>query len=167
MPNQLPNITIPRNRSGPKGIPIEAILAYKAQGLTKKEIAERLGINPSTVTIRLRPYHQTLENTDNFKNYRATILAYWQQRILQSITPRDLEKANLRDKVISASILYDKERLESGKSTSNIAYIDMIKAKQQHEDRLNDLEREILSLGGSVDKSESEVVDKSDNSISL
>ena len=31
----------------------------------------------------------------------------------------DIEKASLRDKVIAAGVLFDKERLERGQSTSN------------------------------------------------
>ena len=43
--------------------------------------------------------------------------------VLASFVASDLEKASLRDKVISAGVLFDKERLERGQSTVNLASI--------------------------------------------
>lgn len=74
------------------------------------------------------------------------MLSRLQAQIIQSITPTDLTKANLRDKVTAAAILYDKERLEMGLSTQNIAYADMIKAQQADLARLGELKDKLLKL---------------------
>ena len=50
-------------------------------------------------------------------------MAGLQEKVLASITASDLEKASLRDKVISVGVLFDKERLERGQSTVNLASI--------------------------------------------
>ncbi len=71
------------------------------------------------------------EITKQYVNHRPTVFAHIQRIILNSITDADIKKANLRDKIVSAGILYDKERLETGQSTQNIAYADALKARDQ------------------------------------
>ena len=44
-------------------------------------------------------------------------------RLLSAISDTDIKKASLRDKVIAAGILFDKERLERGQSTSNVSVL--------------------------------------------
>ncbi len=108
-------------------IPIEAIIDLKSKNLANSQIAKLLNCNPSNITRRL----QDVELTKQYVNHRPTVFAHIQRIILNSITDADIKKANLRDKIVSAGILYDKERLETGQSTQNIAYADALKARDQ------------------------------------
>lgn len=108
-------------------IPIEAIIDLKSKNLSNSQIAKLLNCNPSNITHRIKD----IDITKQYINNRSLVFAYHQHKIISSITPDDIKKANLRDKIISAGVLYDKERLESGLSTQNIAYADLIKAKEQ------------------------------------
>ena len=49
--------------------------------------------------------------------------------------------------MIAASVLYDKERLEMGLSTQNIAYADMVQAKAKVINDLKELDRKHGSNG--------------------
>jgi len=48
-----------------------------------------------------------------------------------SLTEADIKKMSARDRVLAFGILYDKERLERGQSTENIAYADLTKGLEE------------------------------------
>jgi len=133
-PSLIPNIRANKN------IPIEAIIELRQKNLTVNQIAKILGCDHSNIVRRLQSISNEIDLTHSYKKNRADILAFHQRRIIQSITPADLKKAGLRDKIISAGVLYDKERLETGQSTQNIFYADMIKAKSQVDKEIQELE---------------------------
>ena len=118
-------------KPGPKGIPIEAMIDLRRRGLTNIQIGELLGCDHSNVAHRLKALSKDIDLTDQYVKHRPWILAYEQNRIRQSITPADLSKAGLRDKVVAMGILHDKERLESGLPNQIVAYADMVKMRQQ------------------------------------
>ena len=128
-------------------IPILSIIELKEKNLTNLEIAKLLDCSASNIYQRC----QDIEFTNKYVTYRAKYFAHLQRKILQEISSTDLKKANLRDKVISAGILYDKERLESDLSTSNIAYADMILKRDRKVDELRAIEIEISQAAGSKD----------------
>jgi hypothetical protein len=86
-----------------------------------------------------------VELTKDYVNHRPFILQDLQRRIIQYITPAKLKKAAVNQLVWSYGVLYDKERLETGQSTQNIAYAEAIKARDQHKIQLDEL-REIHRL---------------------
>ena len=118
-------------------IPIEAIIELKEKNLSHSEIAKLLGCCPSNISQRMKD----IDYTTHFVNARPKVLAYWQMKIFNSITDADLKKANLRDKIISAGVLYDKERLESGKSTQILGYADAIKSRDGVKITLEEIRR--------------------------
>ena len=89
-------------------------------GATHETIAKATGCARESVSRALKRFGLTTQNIIDYRENRADVLAGLQAKILASVTTADLRKANLRDKVISAGVLYDKERLETGASTSNV-----------------------------------------------
>jgi len=124
-----------------KYIPIERIIELRKKHLSCAEIAKILGCSKPNIVQRLHKISEELDLTDHYVNNRSKILAFQQRRIIQSITDADLKKAGLRDKVISTGILFDKERLEEGKSTSIVFYADLIKAKQIVDQEIQEAEQ--------------------------
>jgi hypothetical protein len=61
-----------------------------------------------------------------YKANRGDILAGIQERIIHTLTDADIKKASMLQRVTAAGILYDKERLERGQSTSNQASVESI-----------------------------------------
>ena len=108
---------------GSKGIPIETIIELRKKNLSCSQIATLLKCNPSNITRRLKTIDEAIETTNHYRSNRGFLLSLEQNRIRHSITNADLKRAGLRDKVISIGVLFDKERLEEGKSTENIASI--------------------------------------------
>jgi len=128
-------------RAHQKDIPIELIIDLRKKQLSTGQIAKLVGCSRPNIVQRLQKAAVDIELTYKFRKHRGEILANLQRRIIQSITPADLEKAGLRDKVISSGILFDKERLEEGKSTSIVFYADLIKAKQIVDQQIQDAEQ--------------------------
>ena len=153
MPNTEPLESVPSQQVVPyhKGVPLEKIIDLKLKGLTNQQIGSLLGLSDNTVRARLRTSSEDIDNTELFRKHRDKVFAFQSKKILQSITDADILKAGLRDKVIAASILFDKERLESGKSTQNIAYIDMIKAKSSAGTEMQAIEAELIEAGIELD----------------
>ena len=133
---------------GAKGIAIEDIIDLKTRGLSLNQIGKILGCDHSNVSRRLKTVSKDIDLTNKYVNNRAKIFAYHQRNIIQSITPKDIEKAGLLEKVKSASFLYNAERLETGQSTQNIAYADMLQARDKAKQRREELEAETTSCDG-------------------
>lgn len=135
-----------------KDIPIEAILGYRDKNLSKADMARLLGCSPANITQRLRGYESKIVAVDNHKRYRADALTDITRRLLQSITPDEIKKLNMRDKVMCYGILYDKERLERGQSTGNIAIKDVASHYSNEISKLSKQRQEIMQqLGISSD----------------
>ena len=112
-----------------KYIPVEKIIELRKRHLSCSEIAKLLGCSKANIVQRIRKISNEIELTNHYINNRSTVFAFHQRKIMESITEADRKKAGLRDKVISVGVLFDKERLEEGKSTQNIAYADALKAQ--------------------------------------
>jgi hypothetical protein len=147
-----------------KGIPIEKLIEYKSKGLSNADIAKIVGIDQSGVSRRIKSIAEDIDNTKLFQKHRSSYFAFKSREILQAITSADILKAGLRDKVVAASILFDKERLESGKSTQNIAYLDMIKAKDRVGNNLEAIEAQLVDNGVDLEAADACGQTVSDNS---
>jgi predicted DNA-binding protein YlxM (UPF0122 family) len=84
-----------------------------------REIARQAGCDGSYVTEVLQRYGLIQKEVNDFKTNRANIFAGLQHQLLSSITQADIQKTPIASRIVAAGILYDKERLESDKSTSN------------------------------------------------
>ena len=107
----------------PKDIPIESIIEYKRKGMTTREIGKLVGCTHSNIVKRLQSVSDDLDTLDSYKFHRADILAFNGRKLLNHITDDKLKKAPVGSLVLAACQLYDKERLERGQSTHNIANI--------------------------------------------
>lgn len=101
-------------------VPIEDIIAYRKKGLSLAEIAKLTGRCKQTIHERLESVGYSPESLDNFIKHRGDVLAHFQSKLLNSLTPEAINEMYPHQRVLSAAILYDKERLERGKSTQNI-----------------------------------------------
>ena len=104
-----------------KPVPIETLIEYRKKGLTYQEIGNLVGRTKQTVQERLKPIIDDIDTIELHKKHRADILALQSRRILKSLTNDDIQKTPAGQRVMMYGILYDKERLERGESTANIA----------------------------------------------
>ena len=100
----------------PKNIPIELLIDYSNKNLSYSEIAKLAGCSKTNVIQRFQHIDFTPHRVKAFKDNRADLFALMQARILNSVTDEDIQKAPLNLKVVSAGILYDKERIERGQA---------------------------------------------------
>lgn len=157
----------PQNRRshGRKNIPIEKLIELRKKNLSYSQIAAILNIHPKSVQYRLQPIAEDIELTKDYVKNRTEILQYKQRELLNAITPTKIAKAHLQQLVWSFGVLYDKERLESGKSTANISYANLLQSQERVATERESIDAEILRLGGSVDNPTPEDVDKPDNDV--
>jgi len=87
----------------------------RKRGLTFPEIAKVLDCSATNAMNRLRRFEKEFGDVDTYVSNRSKILAMHQKRVLDSITPDNLKKAGLRDKTVAFGVLFDKEKVESGK----------------------------------------------------
>ena len=107
-----------------------AIQLRTENNLTYQEIADLLGVSKQCVFQGLKRVGITGErDTKSFIERRADILAATQQRVLEHITDERLKKASVSELNMLFGTLYDKERLERGKSTQNHATFSTIVAQ--------------------------------------
>ena len=93
--------------------------------MTLKEAGKILGCNGSNIATRLTAaglrWSELSAEVERFKSVRADLLASVQKRVLSELTLDKLKKATAQQLVTVFGILYDKERLERGKSINDQA----------------------------------------------
>jgi hypothetical protein len=99
----------------PKHIPIEVILALRKRNLSHRQIGQILKCSKRNVQHRLNSIITEADLIPEFKKHRADILSMHQKRILNSISKKAIEKSSLKDKTIAFGVLFDKEKIETGK----------------------------------------------------
>lgn len=123
MSNTIPEIvtpakTVPYVR---EIIPIEDMIEYRNKGLSHQDIANLVGCSKQNVQERLERAGYNPERLKNFTKNRADMFAHIQSELLNSLTPEAINDMYPHQRVLCSAILYDKERLERGKSTQNIS----------------------------------------------
>jgi len=96
--------------------------ALLATGMTAHAVAAELKRDPKTIKALIAKPETALAVADFTERFAGKLEAT-AERILDSVTAADIEKASLRDKAISAGIFFDKTRLARGQSTSNVSVL--------------------------------------------
>jgi predicted transcriptional regulator len=131
-----------------KGIPLSKVLDLKERGLSHTEIAKVLGCDRSNVSNRLKAYGATFERIEGHKKHRADILTHIQSKLLDGITPDKIKESSATQLITGMAILYDKERLERGKSSTNLSVAGLVEA---HNTNLEALTADIAKLSQDLD----------------
>lgn len=87
------------------------------QGVCNADIARIQGCDRSNISRVLQRYGINQAKLKDYKNNRADVLAGIQERLLVSITSKDISKTPAIQRITGAAILYDKERLERNQAT--------------------------------------------------
>ena len=150
------NQLTPKNGSSAhKGIPLIRVLELRKKGLSTTDIAKILDCSPETIAYHLKPFLTGIDYLPAIREHRADLFTVVGHGLVESIGEDVIKDASLLQRVTAMGILYDKERLERGQSTSNVSVAD-------YTAKLVDLrtERERLeaALGGPI-TDESEVLD--------
>lgn len=88
--------------------------------LTTREIAAVCDTDHSHVVKTLQTFGTSPQQVKDYTTHRTAILQGLQARIIASITDADIKDSSLLQRMSAYGITYDKERLETGKTTANI-----------------------------------------------
>jgi predicted DNA-binding protein YlxM (UPF0122 family) len=91
-------------------------------GLSYSEIAAIEGVSPQAIHSSIKDLLPT-EETKTFQEHRADILAEIQRKLITCIDDKLAKSLVERRGLVDFGILFDKERLERGQSTQNLATI--------------------------------------------
>lgn len=141
-------------------IPITKMIELRRKGLSYSQIGKIVGCDKSNVVRRLAAVSADIEGLDDYKSSRADIFAAGQRKIIKSITNKDIKKASLLQRVTSAGILYDKERLERGESTVNVDVSAIAAGINARAKQVKALDKELADLLGGSD-ADSPIIDVS------
>ncbi|MHA2068554.1 MAG: helix-turn-helix domain-containing protein [Candidatus Thorarchaeota archaeon] len=108
---------------------VDLIAALNISNNNVTQAAKILGVTPLAVRKRRNelPDGVLADKIDDFRTHRADTFAQMQQIILRYITPDKLRKSSLQQLGTLFGIFYDKERLETGKPTEQIAHAHLSK----------------------------------------
>jgi hypothetical protein len=127
-------------------IPISKIIELRNKKLTYSQIGKILGCSRENICMRLQPFRHSIENIKQVKDNRADTLAVISDTVLNSLTIEDIKKASAYQRVGMFGILYDKERLERGESTQNVAYANL--SDKDLDTKIQELERKLGTSTG-------------------
>jgi len=89
--------------------------------LTGADIGRITGTSKQNVSAVLKRYNIDNKQLSSYKQFQADILSGLSNNILSTIDHDIINKASLKDRVLSSAILIDKSRTIEGKSNVNIA----------------------------------------------
>ena len=136
-------VTKSRPRRGSKA-PMIVEIATEHPDLTTREIGKLADCSHVNVITVLKRYGINRDETEDYKAHRGDIQAGIQNRILKSITDADIKAMPVGQRLMGYGILYDKERLERGQSTSNVD----VRVTAALEVELSQIDKEIEILKG-------------------
>ena len=132
-----------------KEIDIEQALDLKFnKNMTDKEVGAVFGVSQQVMNNRLRRFKNLLLNKDElqaYENNKVKILTSAEIRLMQDIVDKERrDKASLNNTAYALTAVSNINRLEQGKSTSNISYADMGQSLKEMQAECDTLEAEIL-----------------------
>lgn len=136
-----------RSKYAPKGIAVEDIYALKLANptLSLSQAGKILGCGHANIIDHLNrngtSWDEIGPGLKRYKENRADILCLRGKNLLLNLTPEKQSEMTGLQLATAYGILYDKERLERGQSTANVAYNDLTRS-------LADIEAEIARLEG-------------------
>ena len=102
-------------------IPIQDLIYYRERGLSYSEIAKLANCSKQNVHERLQNIKYSPSSNDNFRKHRGDVLSFIQSRLLNTLDDSALQEMSPYQRIIAMGILFDKERLERGESSSNVS----------------------------------------------
>jgi len=100
---------------------LETAKALSALGKSYRQIGLELDRSDKTIKRALTKTPEVIQEVKELKKEVADLYGDLAQRILESINDETIKEAKLRDRVISAGVCTDKQRLIIGESTQNIS----------------------------------------------
>ena len=103
-------------------------LRYK-HNYSYQQIADKMGCNKSNVIRKLQGYISMLPNADEIQSYqnnKTTVLQAMELlTIKEMMSPQKIKDASFNNLAYGFNTIYQANRLESGKSTSNINVVEV------------------------------------------
>ena len=100
------------------------ILEHRMKGKTLQEIGNIYNVSLQAIHKKLKGIFAILdkEEHDGYEQNKVKIFSAIERELLQSaLQPNKLKKMSSRDAVVAFGIIHDKNRLEQGLSTENVA----------------------------------------------
>lgn len=94
-------------------------VALRIKGLKFKTIAKYMGVPEKVLVETLIPYLEEDHHLELIDENKEDVLLSIQARLMAGFTPEKIAKATVKDIAMALGIVYDKTRLEQGKSTEN------------------------------------------------
>ena len=104
------------------------ILSQRLQGKSLQEVGDIWGVSGEAIRKKLKRIYTLIdkENLEAYKANKVNIFNAIEVKLLEeAIQPSKLKKLSTRDAVISFGVIHDKNRLEQGLSTENVAIQDV------------------------------------------
>ena len=115
----------------------EVLLDLQEMGLTQKEAACELGINPRTLSKRIADVQKKQGLLLQYRSLQSLQLTELQARILEAITPEKIEDSCMKDLVLAFKILKDKEQVIEGKPSEIKGLVSYLIKMEEEEIALN------------------------------
>ena len=106
--------------------------------LSYEKIGKMVGRDKSNIARALQRYGIESEKVEQYKDFRADYLAGVQDKMLEAVSKKDMEKVSVRDLSVSYGILFDKERLQRGLSTQNTSLASMVEVVDKRQRKENE-----------------------------
>jgi len=151
--NNLVNVNEKRRTRTRKGerprFDLAKAVLLKLKGNTLVDISKLLGVRLATTQYHFNKLTHAFQNPELLKLYEKNRVAFLQSLQMtlgvEIFDKAKLKKASINNLAYAFSQFYNAERLESGQSTSNIAYADMVAQRHKVLEDLRKLDEEWMT----------------------
>jgi hypothetical protein len=147
-------ILMPDNQRDP--ISLAKLIDLRNRKLTYKQIAKLCDCSLQSVWERLQAFKESLETVDDYKRRRADVYTVVESALVNSLSGKDIKTASLATKVQAIDTIYKIGRLEEGKATAHVAYVDMTRS-------LDSLDQEDQALADELGIDAIDIIDDTDS----
>jgi len=111
-----------------------------------RAIARELKCSNRYVTTILQEYGINYQSQKDYKENQSAILSGLQARLLSGISAQDIQKATLQQRIVSAGILFDKERELTGSDKSVLPLVIINRIQINNDSTRQSLNGEIIDV---------------------
>ena len=117
--------SLPVNPAPKTRLTIPIVSAYLNRGYTQADISRACNVSKQAVSQFIQVHHDRLIQlgSDDILSHKYRLLTH---QLLDSVTPESIEAASLKDRMVTAGIATDKDRLLSGQATAITVNVSLV-----------------------------------------
>ena len=99
-------------------VSLEKVVDLRARGFSLSECGRQLGVSKQAIGQLMKRHGLEINRVENFRRGKALVLHGLQERLIAGITDEEIKKTDVKSRLISFGVAFDKTQLVENRPTS-------------------------------------------------